>query len=205
MGSALECTLGISSVDVGDIAVPPEPKLLNQFDLTGKKALVTGAGRGIGRACAVGLAEAGADVAVHTRRTSPSETVHGVEAAGRIARTYQADFSDRSQLQDLVDNVISDFGALDILVNNAGVNARRPSEDFPEEDWDRILTTNLDAVWLLCQRAGKVVASASTWYKMIAKHRWDRPRTRVHPAKPKIGLKADRSNQYWHIDATVVR
>lgn len=130
-------------------------RVLAKFDLSGQRALVTGAGRGIGQACAVALAEAGASVAVHTRQSDPSATLERISAAGQRGISVKADLTDRSELADLVDTVVKGLGAVDILVNNAGANARRPCEDFPEEDWDRILATNLDAVWLLSQRLGR--------------------------------------------------
>ena len=128
---------------------------LSHFSLAGKVAMVTGAGRGIGQACAVALAESGATVIVHTRSTDAKETMDRVSACSPSAMAVQADLSDRSQLSNLVDEVIGQYGRIDVLVNNAGVNSRYACEEFPEEAWDRIMATNLDAVWLLCQQVGR--------------------------------------------------
>ena len=128
---------------------------LSHFSLAGKVAMVTGAGRGIGQACAIALAESGATVIVHTRSTDAKETMDRVTVCSPSAMAVKADLSDRSQLRHLVDEVIGEYGRIDVLVNNAGVNSRYACEEFPEEVWDRIMATNLNAVWLLCQQVGR--------------------------------------------------
>jgi len=125
------------------------------FDLTGKSAIVTGAGRGLGAAIAVGLAEAGADVAIVTN-TAPAEgTAEAVRAFGRKAIIIQADVSDRDSLPRIMDEAIAAFGKVDILVNNAGIIRRTPAAEHSYEDWQAVIDVNLNSVFVLSQLAGK--------------------------------------------------
>lgn len=127
------------------------------FDLTDRKALVTGGATGIGEGIALGLAAAGADVALTYRSHEPDDTLAKIKAMGRKAAAIQADFSDMDQAA--ADNVVGfakdALGGLDILVNNAGIIHREASVDMPLEEWRRVLSVNLDSVWLLSQAAGK--------------------------------------------------
>lgn len=128
------------------------------FDLTGNKALVTGGSRGLGRGMAEGLLEAGAEVAI----LSSSDTVFSAaealgQAVGRPVHPIQADLSDRVEVQRSFDESLDRLGALDILVVNHGIQRRHPSEDFPVEDWDVILETNLTSMFLLDQLAGRIM------------------------------------------------
>ena len=125
------------------------------FDLTGKRAIVTGAGRGLGEAIAIGLAEAGADVALVTNRTPADKTAARIEAMGRKAITIQADVGDRAQLPAIVQKTIEGLGGLDILVNNAGIIRRTPAVEHSYDDWQDVLDVNLNSVFVLCQLAGK--------------------------------------------------
>lgn len=125
------------------------------FDLTGKTALVTGAGRGLGQAIAVGLAEAGADVALVTNRTPAEETKRRVESAGRRAIIVQADVGDRTRLPQVMDETIDAFGRIDILVNNAGIIRRTPAAEHSFADWQEVLDVNLHSVFVLSQLAGR--------------------------------------------------
>jgi 2-deoxy-D-gluconate 3-dehydrogenase len=127
------------------------------FDLSGKKALVTGAGRGLGQAIAVGLAEAGADVALVTNRTPAEETKARIEALGRRAIIVQADVGDRSRLPAVVDETVSALGGLDILVNNAGIIRRTPAADHAYADWQEVIDVNLNSVFVLSQLAGRLM------------------------------------------------
>jgi 2-dehydro-3-deoxy-D-gluconate 5-dehydrogenase len=141
------------------------------FSLTGKRAVVTGASRGIGRAIAEGLAEAGADVVcVSTKRCGTDETAVAIRALGREAWQLEADLSDHTRARELPDEVESTAGPIDILVNNAGTIRRAPAADFTEHDWDLVLRTNLDSVFMLSQgfgrrmierRSGKIINIAS--------------------------------------------
>ncbi|NIO09551.1 MAG: SDR family NAD(P)-dependent oxidoreductase, partial [Deltaproteobacteria bacterium] len=128
------------------------------FDLTGKKGLVTGGSRGLGRGMAEGLLEAGADVAI----LSSSDTIFSAaealgQVAGRPVHPIQADLSDRAQLHRAFDESLEKLGALDILVVNHGIQRRYPAEDFPVEDWDVILEINLTSMFLLDQLAGRIM------------------------------------------------
>ncbi|AJY77337.1 2-dehydro-3-deoxy-D-gluconate 5-dehydrogenase KduD [Paenibacillus beijingensis] len=127
------------------------------FDLTGRTAIVTGAGRGLGRAIAAGLAEAGADVALVTNRTPAEDTKREIEAIGRKAIVLQADVADRGKLEGIVDETIGQLGRLDILVNNAGIIRRTPAVDHLYSDWQDVLDVNVNSVFVLSQIAGRIM------------------------------------------------
>ena len=141
------------------------------FSLEGKRALVTGASRGLGRAMAVALARAGADVVcASTARSGTDETAALVREAGREAWQVEADLSDRAAVLRMADEAEASAGRIDVLVNNAGTIRRHPAADYPLEEWDAVVRTNLDSVFLLSQRlgrkmvergAGKIVSVAS--------------------------------------------
>ena len=126
------------------------------FSLEGTTALVTGASRGIGQGIAVALAEAGADVVcASTRRSGTAETAEVVRERGRQAWQLEADLSDREAAAALAEAAEAEAGPIDILVNNAGTIRRHPAVDFPYEDWEFVLRTNLDATFVLCQAVGR--------------------------------------------------
>ncbi|HZG76638.1 MAG TPA: 2-dehydro-3-deoxy-D-gluconate 5-dehydrogenase KduD [Paenibacillus sp.] len=125
------------------------------FDLSGKVAVVTGAGRGLGQGLALGLAEAGADLALVVNRTAPEDTVRAVEALGRRAIVIQADLSAEAGAAKVSDAAIEAFGKIDILVNNAGIIRRSPAADHSYGDWQEVLDVNLNSVFLLCQSLGR--------------------------------------------------
>jgi 2-dehydro-3-deoxy-D-gluconate 5-dehydrogenase len=127
------------------------------FDLTGKRALVTGANTGIGQAIAVALADAGADIAL-AGRSAPEETLDRIAATGRKAIDLRADLSTIAPVQGLVDQTVEALGGLDILVNNAGIIRRNDLADFTEEDWDAVIDTNLKTLFFLSQAAARVMA-----------------------------------------------
>jgi len=113
-----------------------------RISLEGRVALVTGAGRGIGRAIALSLAEAGADVAVNYRRdqASAAEVVAGIEALGRKAKAYGASVEDFDEDQAMVEGVLADFGSIDILINNAGIASRGHSvADTDPAEMERVV------------------------------------------------------------------
>jgi 2-deoxy-D-gluconate 3-dehydrogenase len=126
------------------------------FDLTGKRALVTGANTGIGQAIAVALAEAGADIAL-AGRSAPTETLALIAATGRKVIDLRADLATIAPVQGLVDQAVAALGGIDILVNNAGIIRRNDLADFTEEDWDSVIDTNLKTLFFLSQAAAKVM------------------------------------------------
>jgi len=134
--------------------------ILDQFKLDGKVALVTGVGRGIGQAAALGLAEAGADIAgLYHRRYE--ETQRQVEAQGKRFGPVACDLlaAAVAQLDAVVTQVIDEFGRLDILVNNAGMIYRRPAIEFNEQAWDEVIQVNLKALFFLSQAAARVMVN----------------------------------------------
>ncbi len=127
------------------------------FSLTDKVALVTGASRGIGRAIAIGFAEAGADVALAARTEGDLETLaKEVDAAGRKAVVIPTDVRDRDAIEQMIDRTVSELGGLDILVNNAGgSNFMSPVVGLRPEGWDKLRTLNLDSVFHATQIAAQ--------------------------------------------------
>jgi gluconate 5-dehydrogenase len=123
------------------------------FDLTGRLALVTGSSRGIGRAIAEGFVAAGARVAVNGR--DGKAVTEAVRALGANAVAVPFDASDRAAGEAAVATIEKDVGPIDILVNNAGMQLRGPIVDYPEENWRRIMATNLDSVFFLSQSVAR--------------------------------------------------
>jgi NAD(P)-dependent dehydrogenase (short-subunit alcohol dehydrogenase family) len=130
------------------------PNILDRFRLDGRRALVTGGARGLGRVISQALAEAGADVAISGRSRDACESAASEIAAatGRRARGFAADVIEAEQVTRLVSEVEAELGPIDILVNNAGVNKRGAIEELTEADWDMVIDTNLKGPWL-CARA----------------------------------------------------
>jgi 2-deoxy-D-gluconate 3-dehydrogenase len=146
--------------------------ILDRFKLHGKTALVTGARRGIGKALAMGLAQAGADIVA----TSASMEAEGgdlgraVEALGRKFRAYPCDLGNRADVYAFIEKVKRDCAPIDILVNNGGAILRKPAAEHPDEYWDKIIEIDLNAQWVLAREfgrdmlargAGKIVFTAS--------------------------------------------
>jgi 3-oxoacyl-[acyl-carrier protein] reductase len=121
--------------------------------LAGKIVLVTGGSRGIGRACALALAQAGADVAVNyrERQDAAREVCSLLERLGRRAFPIQADVSQSSEVSRMVNAVEREMGTIEILVNNAGIARRYPWDQVPEEGWDEIINSNLKSAFLVTQ------------------------------------------------------
>lgn len=131
--------------------------VMRQFRLDGKTALVTGARRGIGKAMAIGLAEAGADIIAVSANleAAGSDIEKAVCALGRSFAAYRCDFSLRDDLYRFIDKVTADHPIIDILVNNAGTVLREPAERHPDEYWDKIIDINLSAQFVLSREIGK--------------------------------------------------
>jgi gluconate 5-dehydrogenase len=126
------------------------------FDLSGRTALVTGGGRGLGRHIAIGLAEAGADVMVASRKLANcEETVREIEARGRRGAAFAADLGSGEEVVALAERVLAATPRLDILVNNSAMIWGAPTLDFPIEAWDRVFAVNVRGLWLLSQRVAR--------------------------------------------------
>jgi 2-deoxy-D-gluconate 3-dehydrogenase len=140
--------------------------ILDQFKLDGRTAIVTGASRGLGQSIAVGLAEAGADVAL-VHRSDGSETQGRIEALGRRCVTIRTDLADRGSVATIVAETVEKLGGIDILVNNAGIIRRAPLVEFTEKDWDDVMDVNIRALFLLSQAAAKVMIRQGLGGKII--------------------------------------
>jgi NAD(P)-dependent dehydrogenase (short-subunit alcohol dehydrogenase family) len=154
------------------------------FDLTGKKALVTGGASGIGRACAIGMAKAGADVAiVDLDEGMARETVEMIKSLGRESIFVFCDVSDVSQVDAMMDNVVKSFGRLDIGFNNAGIAVHKPGlsiEDSALFSWEKTLAVNLTGTFYCCRaearymipwRYGKIINTSSMCGTIVAQLR----------------------------------
>ena len=139
--------------------------------LKGKTAIITGSGRGIGKAIALAMAQQGANIVIHdVNMESAQEVVAEIEAMGRQAIAVKADVTAEEQVEAMVQACIDRFGKLDILVNNAGIIQTVPVTEINGKDWDRVMEVNLKGVFLCCkaaltpmkaQRSGKIVNIAS--------------------------------------------
>lgn len=128
---------------------------MSLFNLTGKTAVVTGSDKGIGKAMAVALAEAGANV-IGTSRSGDSGAVQqAVEQTGRSYQHYNVDFSDRDQIYAFTRQLFNDVPRIDVLVNNAGTILRKPATEHPDEYWDQVIQINLTAQFILGRELGK--------------------------------------------------
>jgi 2-deoxy-D-gluconate 3-dehydrogenase len=128
---------------------------MNFFDLSGKVAIVTGGAKGLGGGMSLGLAKAGADVAIITSNDKNRDVEKEIQAMGRKAHTIVADLSDENALPGVVNEALAVFGKIDILVNNAGIIRRTPAAEHAAKDWHDVLDLNLNAVFFLCQLVGR--------------------------------------------------
>jgi NAD(P)-dependent dehydrogenase (short-subunit alcohol dehydrogenase family) len=129
---------------------------LPSFSLKGKTALVTGAGRGIGRAIAIGYAEAGADVVIVSRTQSDLEEVADqIQQASGKAYTFEADVTNKRHIETIFEKLDTQNVKIDILVNNAGMNIRSKALEVSDEEWDTIMNTNLRSAFWFSQKAGE--------------------------------------------------
>lgn len=131
--------------------------ILDKFRLDDKKAIITGGARGIGRAVAIGFAEANADVAIVdiAHEDLAIELVAEIKATGRDAMYVYVDVRKKDSVQQMVDQVIGRWGRIDILFNNAGICTGPPAEDMTEKEWDDVIDVNLKGVFLCSQAVGR--------------------------------------------------
>lgn len=131
--------------------------ILHSFSLSGKVALVTGCNKGIGKAMALALAEAGADIigVSGSLELSGSVIEKEINNTGRNFTAYQADFADRTSLYNFIQQVKARHPVVDILVNNAGIVLREPAASHSDEMWDKVMAINLDAQFILAREFGK--------------------------------------------------
>ncbi|HSU55701.1 MAG TPA: 2-dehydro-3-deoxy-D-gluconate 5-dehydrogenase KduD [Candidatus Dormibacteraeota bacterium] len=140
--------------------------ILDQFKLDNKVAIVTGASRGLGKAMAIGLAQAGANVAL-VASTSTEEAGNEIRALGRKACCIQANLLGKSAVQKIVDTTLKEFGRIDILVNNAGIIRRASILEFSEKDWDDVIQINQRSLFFLSQAAANQMVKQGQGGKII--------------------------------------
>jgi len=139
------------------MAAPGESNL-QYFDLSGKISLVTGAGRGLGRAIALALARAGSDAALVARSKDELDQVAAdVRLLGRRAVAFPADLTQIKNFPALIEKIAREMGGIDILVNNAGINIPQDSVDVTEDAWDAVMNINLKGAFFLAQAVGKLM------------------------------------------------
>jgi len=128
------------------------------FDLTGKTALVVGGHGGLGKAIALAMADAGADVVVASRDIAALKAAaKEIEAKGRKSLAVGVDVVDAKQVDRMVEEILKVFPRVDILVNAAGLAIRKPADTFPVEEWQRVMDVNARGTWLCCQAVGRVM------------------------------------------------
>lgn len=133
-------------------------KVMELFDLTGKTAIITGGGRGLGEQIAVGLAEAGANVVLCSRKKEACEEVADrVRKIGVKALALKCDITNAEDVQAVIDEAKNEFGSIDILVNNSGATWGAPVADMPLEAWQKVINVNVTGTFLMSQAAGRVM------------------------------------------------
>ena len=128
--------------------------ITDEFNLSGKTAIVTGCDTGLGQGMAVALAEAGADV-VGVNIVEPTETINKVEALGRRFVSIEANLMKQDDIPGIVEKAVEAFGKIDILVNNAGIIRREDAVDFSEADWDDVMNINIKSVFFMSQAVAR--------------------------------------------------
>ena len=137
---------------------------LSQFRLTDKREVITGASEGIGEGMALGLAKAGADIIVCSRRQEKLDKVKKeIEKIGRKADSFVMDVCKVSDIQALKEFIVKRFGRVDILVNNAGFTVTKPAWDTSEEDWDLMVDTSFKGLFFCCQIIGSIMKEKGIW------------------------------------------
>jgi len=128
------------------------------FDIKGRKAVVTGAGKGIGKVLATALAGAGCDIALFgPHKENLEEVAAGIKKLGPKSLVIQGDVSKREDVKKGFEKIKKEFGRLDICVNNAGISMQKPVEEMPEEDWDKIIDINMKGVFFCSQEAARIM------------------------------------------------
>ncbi len=140
--------------------------ILDQFKLDGKVAIVTGSARGLGQAMAVGLAEAGADIAL-VDILDMSDSKKQIESLGRKCTAITADLSKKDCVDEIVSTTVRQLGGIDILFNNAGIIRRAQFTEFTEKDWDDVMNINIRSVFFLSQAVVKVMIEQGRGGKII--------------------------------------
>jgi len=142
---------------------------LPSFRLDGQKVIVTGAGRGIGRALAIGLAEAGADIALLSRtKEDLEETAKYIKDLGREALIVPTDVTKREDIKESLNHIVGKWGKVNVLINNAGMNIRSKALDVTDEEWQKIMDTNLKSTFMMSQEVGKIMKETNTDGKIIS-------------------------------------
>ncbi len=130
--------------------------VLDTFSLAGRTALVTGATRGLGRAFARAIAEAGGDVVIHGRDADAAEDVRSeIESLGRRAHVVLGELTSRDGVDVVVNEALEAAGAIDVLINNAGTCVHRPALEVTDDEWSQVIDTNLTALWRVTQAVGE--------------------------------------------------
>jgi len=140
--------------------------ILDQFKLDGKVAVVTGGARGLGQGMALGLAEAGADIAL-VDILDMSDSMAQIEARGRKCIVITADLSKKESVDTIVSATVEQMGGIDILFNNAGIIRRSPITEFTEKDWDDVMNINLRTLFFLSQAVGKLMIKQGRGGKIV--------------------------------------
>lgn len=137
----------------------PQPTTINNFNLSGKVVLITGGSRGIGKGIAIGMAKAGADVAIVSRTMNQSEEVaKEVISHGCRGLAFAADVTNVSEAERVVMETVNNLGKINVLVNNAGVHCFQEAWQMTEAEWDNVMTVNLKAMFFWSSAAAKVMA-----------------------------------------------